>query len=236
MPRYLSGEVDPLWTFTSKHLYAPLIISIRQELPPDNLHTLAEDLEVPLLPSTHEELLPVADCQTSTEDHESCNADDSNCDGSETSSEQKDDSHSSSQECSEGSVESRLTVSAWLDLVMYRPAEDPEEDDEPEAIGPLLNEFDAHFLSVASDSRSAPSPPSTCEFPVLMMASHDELPVLMSSLLYQRHVWHIDTPLVSIGFSRSSTIIKLFVGWLDEQVVPGNALVCSLGRSDDRPC
>ncbi|KAK2465494.1 hypothetical protein APHAL10511_002386 [Amanita phalloides] len=65
-----------------------------------------------------------------------------------------------------------------------------EEDDDDE---PLPDDFDAHFLSYPSSTKT---PPSSCYIPVLCMADDKQLPELMSSLLYHRGVWHIDEPLI----------------------------------------
>ncbi|KIO14435.1 hypothetical protein M404DRAFT_5804 [Pisolithus tinctorius Marx 270] len=72
--------------------------------------------------------------------------------------------------------------------------------------------FEAHFLAYPP---SAPLP-STCHIPVLCMATEKYLPVVMASLLYQRRVLHIGDPLIGIAFSKYDTIIRLYVGRLDD--------------------
>ncbi|KAF8139653.1 hypothetical protein EV363DRAFT_1444121 [Boletus edulis] len=67
--------------------------------------------------------------------------------------------------------------------------------------------------------------PSTCHIPVLCMADEEQLSVLMSSLLYQRRVWRISDPLIGLEFSKYDTMIRLFVGWLEEDPSSDRVLV-----------
>ena len=119
-----------------------------------------------------------------------------------------------------------LCASEWLDRMArgeYDKQEEEESDDEEDNELPSI--FDAHFLSYPPNS----TPPQTCHLPVLVMAENKDVGVLMSSLLYQRRVWHIQEPLIGIGFEKYETVIRLYVGWLDEEILPGNTLV-SLAR------
>ncbi|KAK2465496.1 hypothetical protein APHAL10511_002388 [Amanita phalloides] len=93
-------------------------------------------------------------------------------------------------------------------------ADDAEEEEDP-VDEPLPDDFDAHFLSYPSSTKT---PPSSCCIPVLCMADDKQLPELMSSLLYHRRVWHIDEPLIGIGFSKYDTTIRLYLGWLVEHM------------------
>ncbi|KAK2464346.1 hypothetical protein APHAL10511_003803 [Amanita phalloides] len=92
---------------------------------------------------------------------------------------------------------------------------DGAEEEEDDVDKPLPGDFDAHFLSYPSSMKTSPS---TCCIPVLCMADDKQLPELMSSLLYQRRVWHIDEPLIGIGFSKYDTTIRLYLGWLVEDM------------------
>lgn len=58
------------------------------------------------------------------------------------------------------------------------------------------------------------------------MADEEQLPVLMSSLVHQRAVWHVTDPLVGLEFSKYDTTIRLFAGWLEEDASSDSALVC----------
>ena len=93
------------------------------------------------------------------------------------------------------------------------------EEEEEELVPPP--EFDAHFLA----HPPLPGPHSNYHIPVLCMADEERLPLLMSALLHQRRIWHIDDPLIGIQFSTYSTTISLFVGWLEREVGPGCVLV-----------
>ena len=114
------------------------------------------------------------------------------------------------------------TMSEFLDAC-ERP-ETPGEVEEEQEEGVLPPRFEAYFLTCPPSA----IPPSTCQIPVLCMADEEQLPVLMSSLLYQRRVWHIADPLIGVEFSKYDTTIKLFVGWLDGDVSSGRVLVCGL--------
>ena len=87
-----------------------------------------------------------------------------------------------------------------------------DDTDEDEGNMHLPSQFDIHFLSYSPSMK----PPFTCCIPILCMANDEQLPVLMTSLLYQRNLWHINEPMFGIGFSKYETIIRLYVGWLGE--------------------
>ena len=135
--------------------------------------------------------------------------------------------HQSSDEEDCG-VESELfkypppTMSEFLDAC--ERTKTPEEVDEKQEEGFLSPRFEAHFLAYSP----AATPPSICHIPVLCMANEEQLPVLMSSLLYQRRVWHISDPLVGVEFSKYDTTIRLFVGWLEDGLSFGRVLVSNL--------
>ena len=68
--------------------------------------------------------------------------------------------------------------------------------------------FDAHML-----------PGRGCRFyailPLLCIADEENIAPLLSSVLYQRHVWRIDEPAVGLVFSKTGTIGRIILGWLD---------------------
>ena len=99
-------------------------------------------------------------------------------------------------------------------------AETVEEEEEEEKEVVPLPEFDAHFLAYPQTGSF-----SMYRIPVLCMADEKLLPVVMAALLRQRHIWHIDEPLIGIQFSTYDTSISLFVGWLGGEVDPGYLLV-----------
>ncbi|KAF8634984.1 hypothetical protein AX17_004051 [Amanita inopinata Kibby_2008] len=111
------------------------------------------------------------------------------------------------------------SLSEWLDR-MERP-QPQEEDEDEEKKDEALPEFEAHFEAHPPSSKF---PPYTCCIPILCMADDQQLPVLMSSLLYQRRVWRINEPLIGIGFSKYETEIRLYVGWLDDNTCSRSAL------------
>ena len=117
----------------------------------------------------------------------------------------------------ESSIHS-LTMSKFL-----AECESPiiHEEEEGEDGGTLPPQFEAYFLACPSSA----TPPSTCHIPVLCMADEDRLPVIMSSFLYQRRMWHISDPLVGVEFSNYDTIVKLYVGWLEEDMPSDRVLV-----------
>ncbi|KAF8555888.1 hypothetical protein OG21DRAFT_1495912 [Imleria badia] len=125
--------------------------------------------------------------------------------------------HRSSDE-EDSSVESELfkhsppTMSEFLDACeRTETPEEVEQEPEKDVLPPQSN---AYFVA---HSPSA-TPPTICHIPVLCMADEEKLPVLMSSLLYQRRVWHISDPLLGLEFSKYDTTIVLFVGWLEDDL------------------
>ena len=111
------------------------------------------------------------------------------------------------------------TLSEWLDAC--ERTKTPEEVEEEQEAGFLSLQFEAYFLAYSPSA----TPPSICHVPVLCMANEEQLPVLMSSLLYQRRVWHISDPLIGLEFSKYDTAIKLVLGWLEEDPSSSRALV-----------
>ncbi|KAG6379004.1 hypothetical protein JVT61DRAFT_13295 [Boletus reticuloceps] len=177
LPRHFSGETIPILKYMTKRFYAPLVISIIQELPVEQ-----KESDV----------------------------------GHQLSDE---------EESTTGSSESKLvvhsppTLSEWLDAC-ERPKTPEEDEEEDEEEGFLSPQFEAHFIAYPPSATI----PSLCHIPVLCMADEEQLPVLMSSLLYQRAVWHVTDPLVGLEFSKYDTTIRLFAGWLEEDVSPNSAL------------
>ncbi|KAH0838790.1 hypothetical protein J3R83DRAFT_7166 [Lanmaoa asiatica] len=110
------------------------------------------------------------------------------------------------------------TMSEFLDAC--EGPKTPEEVEEERVEDVLSPRFEAYFLACSPSA----APPSTCHIPVLCMANGEQLPVLMSSLLYQRRVWHIADPLIGVEFSKYDTTIRLFVGWLGSDVSSGRVL------------
>ncbi|KAI0930660.1 hypothetical protein AcV5_007318 [Taiwanofungus camphoratus] len=94
------------------------------------------------------------------------------------------------------------------------PEEEPEEDQRCRA------ELDAHVLA---HSTSKPLP-RTSALPILCMAEETSLPVHMSSMLYQRHVWQVSEPLIGLAFSKTGSFVRVYFGWLDKQSDSGRIL------------
>ncbi|KAK2467436.1 hypothetical protein APHAL10511_000671 [Amanita phalloides] len=114
-----------------------------------------------------------------------------------------------------------LSLSEFLRRCEQPLTADDVEEEEDDVDEPLPDDFDAHFLSYTSSMKTSPS--TSC-IPVLCMADDKQLPEIMSSLLYQRRVWHIDEPLIAIGFSKYDTTIRLYLGWLVEPMGPERVL------------
>jgi hypothetical protein len=53
--------------------------------------------------------------------------------------------------------------------------------------------------------------------PLLCVADEENIAFLLSSVLYQRRVWGIDEPVVGVVFSRTGTIGRVVLGWLDTE-------------------
>ena len=128
----------------------------------------------------------------------------------------------------DSSVESELfkysppTMSEFLDACeRTKTPEEVEEEPEEDFLSP---HFEAYFRACSPST----TPPSICHIPVLCMANEEQLPVLMSSLLYQRRVWHIGDPIVGVEFSKYDTTIRLFVGWLEDDLFFDRVLVSDL--------
>ena len=51
--------------------------------------------------------------------------------------------------------------------------------------------------------------------PLLCVADKENIAPLLSSVLYQRRVWGIDEPAVGLVFSKTGTIGRIVLGWLD---------------------
>ena len=129
------------------------------------------------------------------------------------------------QDDSSSSLPSPVSMSAFLEQCQ-RPMTNEEDDDDNEIEDePLPPELEAHFLAYPYDASSSSTALDTCDVPVLLMAEDERLPVLMSSLLYQRRVWHIEEPLVGIGFGTYDTVIRIYLGWLDKEIASGCTLV-----------
>lgn len=176
LPRHFSGETVPILNYMTKSFYAPLIISICQEIP---VEESSSDLG----------------CLPSDKD--------------------------SSDEF-ELFKHSPPTMSEFLDAC--ERTKTPEEVEKEQEKGFLSPQFEAYFLAYFPSA----TPPSTCHIPVLCMADEEQLPILMSSLLYQRRVWHISDPLVGLEFSKYDPTIRLFVGWLEGDLSSDRALVSDL--------
>lgn len=129
--------------------------------------------------------------------------------GSEIACQLSDDDEDSSFD-SELFNRSPPTMSEFLDAC--ERTKTPEEVEEEEEEYTLPPQFEAYFFACPSSATL----PSVCHIPVLCMADEERLPVLMSSLLYQRHVWHITDPLLGVEFSKYDTTIRLYVGWLED--------------------
>jgi hypothetical protein len=53
--------------------------------------------------------------------------------------------------------------------------------------------------------------------PLLCVADEENIISLLSSVLYQRHVWGINEPVVGVVFSRTGTVGRVVLGWLDPE-------------------
>ncbi|EGO03284.1 hypothetical protein SERLA73DRAFT_69183, partial [Serpula lacrymans var. lacrymans S7.3] len=51
--------------------------------------------------------------------------------------------------------------------------------------------------------------------PIIAVADEYNIIPLMSSMLYQRRVWHIDQPVIGIIFQGTGTVGQVLFGWLD---------------------
>lgn len=173
------------------------------------LNYMTKSFHVPLVISICEEM-PVAERGSDFEHQPSDDNDNDN------------DSNDDSSNESELFNHSPPTMSEFLDAC-ERPKTLEEVEEEQEE-SPLSPRFEAYFLAFPPSA----TPPSICHIPILCMADEEQLPVLMSSLLYQRCVWHIPDPLIGVEFSKYHTIIRLFVGWLDEDVSSDRVLVSGL--------
>ncbi|KAF8425835.1 hypothetical protein L210DRAFT_3421012 [Boletus edulis BED1] len=143
-----------------------------------------------------------------------------------------DEEESTSSE-SELVLHSPPTLSEWLDACEKPKTpktidDDEAEGEEEEEEGFLSPQFEAHFLAYPPSATT----PTICHIPVLCMSDEEQLPVLMSSLLYQRAVWHISNPLVGLEFSKYDTTLRLFAGWLEEDASSNSALVITPFKLD----
>ncbi len=86
-----------------------------------------------------------------------------------------------------------------LDLV-----DEHEPPEEPWLDLPL----EAHILA---ERRTWPS----VLFPMLCIASEDEIIPLMASSAYQRWAWGIDLPIVGFETSRFGSVVRVYIGWVD---------------------
>ena len=68
--------------------------------------------------------------------------------------------------------------------------------------------FDAHMLPGRGRRFCA-------ILPLLCVADEENITFLLSSVLYQRRVWGIDEPVVGIVFSKTGTVGRVVLGWLD---------------------
>lgn len=51
--------------------------------------------------------------------------------------------------------------------------------------------------------------------PVVCVTDKENIPSLLTSVLYQRRVWGIDEPVLGIVFSKTGTVDRSYFGWLD---------------------
>ena len=78
--------------------------------------------------------------------------------------------------------------------------------------------FDAHILPTRERR-------SCAILPLLCVTDEANIISLMSSVLYQRHVWGIADPVVGITFSKYGTTGQVLLGWLDLESPHDNNLV-----------
>jgi hypothetical protein len=62
--------------------------------------------------------------------------------------------------------------------------------------------------------------------PLLCVADEENVIALLSSVLYQRRVWGIDEPAVGVVFSKTGTVGRVVLGWLDLECTNDCNLVC----------
>lgn len=106
-------------------------------------------------------------------------------------------------------------------LVIATILEDVQQDNDADAKIVLSQDLNNHFTVAPS----AAEVPSQTAIAVLCMAEYSRLPLLMTSLLYQRWTWRMNEPLFGIGFSPYDSVVKLYVAWLDNDVLPHCVLV-----------
>ncbi|OBZ71472.1 hypothetical protein A0H81_08667 [Grifola frondosa] len=68
--------------------------------------------------------------------------------------------------------------------------------------------FDTHILPGTGRRYSA-------MLPLICIADSDNIGMAISSILYQRRVWGIDEPVVGVSLSRTGTVARVLLGWLD---------------------
>lgn len=228
MPLHVNGEVDPLMKFIPKKFCAPLVVTMNHKM----LWTMDEDAGA----SGQGEGLCIQDDRISPEDGsirqnsgeesntQHLNAD--NEDGREHPSAGGHGSDHRSEESSSASFEAP-SVAEFLNRFMkprlVKLEDGKKEKSDKDAIMPI--DFNYHFLAYSSLI-----PPSVCEIGLFCMAEHTQVPLLMTSLLYQRRMWHIDEPLLGVGFSRYDTIVKLYIGWLDDSEESADCVMVSTRR------
>lgn len=196
LPRHISGGVNPLGKFVTNGVRAPLIMSFCESMPCDHGHDRVGS-----------ESSTESDTQRSYSN------------GDDESGESGFDEDEESSRESSSILRPALSINAFL--TRPRPIDDEDDESEDDESVTFPPEFEAHFSVYPQSSM----PPSTCDIPVLLMAEDKDIGVLMSSLLYQRRVWHIDEPLIGVGFAKYDSVIRLYVGWLDEEVQSGYVLV-----------
>ncbi|KAH9929314.1 hypothetical protein B0H21DRAFT_700154 [Amylocystis lapponica] len=126
----------------------------------------------------------------------------------------------------------RMTMSEFLEACAEpRAVENPKEDSELDEDEGCPIDLEAHFLGYSPSIAI----PEVCCLPILCMAEEDDLPLLMSSMLYQRRVWRISEPLIGVAFSRYDSYLRFSLGWLENSSFDRTLPQVHIGHIDISP-
>ncbi|EED81527.1 predicted protein [Postia placenta Mad-698-R] len=194
LPRHWSGESSPLFGYMETTVEAALLVSVSAEVPPTS-PALAGDMD---------------------------DLGGDNCDGDENNSRTSADNGKGSANKgtrlagSNGIKQTQVevcmepgkrpvflfpdlpmyTASEWLDLPSNREIDEDEYTDEDEDAVEYQCSLNLHILDYVPFRRL---PTDAC-MPILCMGDESTLPIIMTSALYQRHVWHVDEPVIGVSF------------------------------------
>lgn len=219
LPLGSSGETSPLLHYMPNSFRAPLVVTVSETAPcvhqdDEDTRTGEQDKHPHSIADNHgnnrqSKSISLGGSTSLTRSSDDCWDKDPNAD--------EDDSYSEFSE-DKGSVQGPTASEFIRKMMKPRTVEDDEDEVEDVLMPP---EFNYHFRAFQPSAAL----PSVCDIAVFCMAEHEQLPLLMTSLLYQRRVWHIDEPLFGLGFSKYDTVVKLYVGWIDDHISLGCVLV-----------